>query len=159
MNDYIVYRHYRNDTNKVFYIGMSKNKNRRPFEFSETKRSTEWLKVFNQCSRDVRVEVLGGIGMSKSDATELERFLIEETDGLVNAFHNNFKHTDATREKMLEGAMGNPSTSKKVIDLSNDKVYNSIKDAAEDLGINHTTLRAYLNPNRKTINKTTLRYE
>lgn len=46
---------------------------------------------------------------------------------------------------------------KKVVDISNNKEYNSLKEASIDLGINYQTLKNYFRPNRN--NKTNLRWK
>jgi len=49
--------------------------------------------------------------------------------------------------------------SKKVICTKTAKRYNSVKEAAKDIGINYDTLCCMLNPNHKNKNKTTLEYD
>ncbi len=69
MNDYCIYRHVRLDTNKVFYIGMSKT-SRRPYD---KRRNNIWHKITLK-SKYV-IEIIQN-NLSWEDACELEEFLI-----------------------------------------------------------------------------------
>jgi len=67
----------------------------------------------------------------------------------------NQKQKESNR-KMSENNAKNAS--KKVIDLSTNKIYDSLRDAAKYNSINYSTLRNWLNPNNKSPNKSNLRW-
>jgi hypothetical protein len=67
------------------------------------------------------------------------------------------KASEETKKKMSEKRKGEKHpNSKKVICNITNKIYNCIKDAAEDIGVNINTLRGYLCGDRP--NKTSIRY-
>tara|TARA_R110000764_G_scaffold110173_2_gene196536 strand:- start:784 stop:1278 length:495 start_codon:yes stop_codon:yes gene_type:complete len=68
--DKVVYTHRRNDTNKVFYIGMGSPK--RPYD---KKRSSQWNNIVNKAG--YTIEVVAN-SLNADDALELEAFMIEE---------------------------------------------------------------------------------
>lgn len=67
------------------------------------------------------------------------------------------KASEETKKKMSEKRSGekHPNAQKVICNITN-KIYNCIKDAAEDIGVNVNTLRGYLCGHRP--NKTSLRY-
>lgn len=65
--------------------------------------------------------------------------------------------SDEYRKKLsLANSLSNHNLSKKVICIETGKTWGCIKEAALELGYKHSTLRAYLNGQRK--NKTSIRY-
>lgn len=74
MNDKIVYRHRRLDTNEVFYVGMGSIK-RAHEGVSSGKRSKEWKNIVNKHGYIVEV-VMENI--TQEDAIELEELMIKE---------------------------------------------------------------------------------
>ena len=102
----IVYRHRRNDTNKVFYIGIGTS-NQRPY--TKRGRSQLWKNITNKTGYSV--EILA-TGLSKKDAVELEVFLIQEYDGLCNWTKGGevgalgYKHTPDALKKISEASKG-----------------------------------------------------
>lgn len=48
----VVYEHYRNDTNSVFYVGIGKNKNR---AFENTRRNSHWKRVVAKHGHTVKI--------------------------------------------------------------------------------------------------------
>jgi len=129
----IVYRHLRNDTNNVFYVGIGKSKYRAS---ANTGRSDYWKKIVNKYGREVEIIAEN---LSWEDACELEMLLISEygrldlnTGDLVNMTNGGegmcnpsketraklskarmgntntlgFKHSDSTKKKVSEAGMG-----------------------------------------------------
>ena len=68
MSNKVVYRHIRNDTNNVFYIGIGNEK--RPYR--KDGRNKHWNNIVNKT--DYSIEILCK-NISVSDAKELEIFL------------------------------------------------------------------------------------
>jgi hypothetical protein len=73
-NIYYVYRHYKKDTNEVFYIGRSKTKNfKRAYQFQCRQRNIDWCKVYEEYGVDADILCCN---MSDDDSAELEEFII-----------------------------------------------------------------------------------
>ena len=68
----ITYRHRRNDTNEIFYIGIGKKDNR---AYIKSNRSDWWKRVVNKVG--YTVDIIAN-NISWEDACELEMFLISE---------------------------------------------------------------------------------
>lgn len=66
------------------------------------------------------------------------------------------KTTEYQRQCAREVLRGNTHSAKKVINTENSKVYNTVKDAAKDLGVARSTLSGMLTGFRK--NTTTIKY-
>jgi len=143
----VVYLHKRLDTNEVFYIGVGINKYRASSKFG---RSNHWYNVVNK--HGYKVEIYSKLN-SYEEALNLEKKLIKEygrlcnkTGKLINITEGGdgivgMKHSEESKLKMSLSNKGVSlkarqnalkSNSKKVIDVSNGKVYNSIKEAAKD---------------------------
>jgi len=73
------------------------------------------------------------------------------SENIKHAFKNGLK---IVTQNQIDGVK--KRFSKQVIDKSNGKIYNSLKDASIDLNINYSTLKNNFRQNR--INKTTLRW-
>ena len=73
------------------------------------------------------------------------------SENIKHAFKNGLK---IVTQNQIDGVK--KRFSKQVIDKSNGKIYNSVKDASIDLNINYSTLKNNFRQNR--INKTTLRW-
>src|SRR6478736_5046825 len=74
MNDKVVYRHRRLDTNEVFYVGMGSL--RRAYESTlSQKRSLEWIRIVKKHGYIVEI-VMDNI--TQEDALELEELMIKE---------------------------------------------------------------------------------
>lgn len=97
----VVYIHRRKDTLKVIYVGLGNPK--RPFKISG--RSKEWREIKN--SIGIYIEILSE-GLSKSDACELESFIISEY-GLENLLN---------KAKGGQGATGYKHTKKAIENIS-----------------------------------------
>jgi hypothetical protein len=69
---YCVYRHRKISNGEVFYVGISNNKDKRPYD--EIHRSDFWKSVTEKHGRSVEIIAEN---LSKEDACELESFLIE----------------------------------------------------------------------------------
>ena len=104
MNKYYVYRHTRNDTNQVFYIGKGHGKR----AYKKTQRSKYWQRVVEKAG--FSVEILAE-NLTEDCAFELEMFLILEykrfgvvlcnlTDGGEGS--SGYKHTQQSRNKLSE---------------------------------------------------------
>ena len=102
----IVYRHRRNDTNEIFYIGIGKTIKRAS---SKRNRNIYWNRIVNKYSYSI--EIIAN-ELTYEDACELEVFLISEygrkdlgTGLLVNMTDGGegikgFKHSEEFKEKM-----------------------------------------------------------
>lgn len=148
---YLVYKHTRKDNNKVFYIGCSKN-NLRPFDFKA--RSKEWFDVFN--STEISVDIIKQ-ELKKEDALELELFLIENYNGLVNKVGNGYtpwnfglKLSNEHKEKLKK----NSGRAKKVKCTLTGKVYKTVTEASNYTKYSRGHVKNMLNGLRT--NKTSL---
>jgi hypothetical protein len=75
-NNKVVYIHRRNDTNKVFYVGMGSKKR----AYSKSGRNNYWKNTVNKVGYNIEIV---DEEISKKDALELEIFMIAEY-GLYN---------------------------------------------------------------------------
>jgi len=73
------------------------------------------------------------------------------SENIKHAFKNGLK---IVTQNQIDGVK--KRFSKQVVDKSNGKIYNSLKDASIDLNVNYSTLKNNFRKNR--INKTTLRW-
>ena len=73
------------------------------------------------------------------------------SENIKHAFKNKLK---IVTQNQIDGVK--KRFSKQVVDKSNGKIYNSLKDASIDLNVNYSTLKNNFRKNR--INKTTLRW-
>ena len=83
----------------------------------------------------------------------------EETLAKMSAAHTGKKHSEETLAKLSAARKGTQTGAKnhksvKVMNTDSGEIYDSIKQAAYDYGLNRSTLVNYLNGNR--VNKTNL---
>lgn len=125
MNNWYVYKHIRLDKNIVFYIGIGNKKNYgRAYEFTFSKRSEFWKRVYQKT--EIKVEIIAK-GLNKFDASNLEIELVKKygrkdlNEGtLVNLTDGgdgilNCKRSDETKKKLSLSKIGekNPQWGKK----------------------------------------------
>lgn len=132
----VVYRHRRNDTNEVFYIGIGNSDVR---AYDKVGRSDYWKRIVNKHGREVEIIATD---LSLEDACELEIFLISEygrldlkkgnlvnmTDGGEGFFGGS--HTIDVKEKMSI-----THTGKKVSDETKRRMSESKKGNKYSLGV------------------------
>ena len=155
MNQYLIYKHINLTDLKTFYIGMSINKNR-PKDFKN--RTKQWFNIFN--NNKIEVYVVSE-NLTKEDALELERFLIEESDGLVNQYYNGYKTWNKNKklsEQHKSNLKENSGLAKKVICLDNNNIYNSATDAVKINNLNYSISHFKNMLNKKRTNKTNFRW-
>jgi hypothetical protein len=163
--DKLVYRHKRNDTNEVFYIGMGNDK--RPYNIYG--RNKHWNNIVKK--HGYTIEILA-TDLNKEDACELEMFLIQEygisnlsnqTGGGEGQFNPSkevrYKIGSANRgKKMTKEKKKNQSIAQKgkkhtkeskdkislnhkrsraVVDLQTGLFFNSLSDACSSLNVNY----------------------
>ena len=160
-----VYRHIRLDKNEPFYIGIGSDlKYNRAY--STYDRNKYWRNIANKY--EYRVEILlDDLTWEKACNKEIEfinlygRFninsgpLVNMTSGGEGA--NGVIISDETRIKYSNVKLGkNNPNSKKVINTSTGKIYSSIREAADDIGINKYSLSKMLLGKRN--NKTDMVY-
>lgn len=108
----VIYRHIRLDTNKVFYIGIGKNKKR---SYSKSGRNKHWHNVIKKTNYEIQIIKKD---LSYSDACELEKILIDwygrkdlGLGHLVNLTDggdttNGYKCLESTRKKIGDANRG-----------------------------------------------------
>lgn len=181
LNNVYVYRHRRLDTNKIFYVGISKTKNFKR-AYSKNNRNIHWKRIVNKT--DYNVEILKS-NLTWKDACELESFLIQEygrkdlnTGILINMTDggdgvNNKIWTKHSRKKASISATGkkmskeakekmskfwknskNSNRSNIVLDTQNGIFYNSLKEASQYYKFSYSCLVAMIlgqNPNKSNL--------
>lgn len=174
-----LYTHTRLDTNEVFYIGIGTQDNYIRASRSHN-RTNYWNNVVKRCGW--KVDILYD-NLSWEDACKKEKELIAfygridlGTGTLVNLTDGGegtlgHKHTEETKEKMAKTRKGRKYSEehklktknsmigkncKKIINTQTGKIYNSIEEAAKDIGISRVALSLKLTG--KTKNKTNLNY-
>ena len=174
-----LYTHTRLDTNEVFYIGIGTQDNYIRASRSHN-RTNYWNNVVKRCGW--KVDILYD-NLSWEDACKKEKELIAfygridlGTGTLVNLTDGGegtlgHKHTEETKEKMSKTRKGRKYSEehklktknsmigkncKKIINTQTGKIYNSIEEAAKDIGISRVGLSLRLTGKIK--NKTELNY-
>lgn len=185
MNKYCIYRHIRLDNNKVFYIGIglikrSKSKYNRNNHWKNITNKTEYeIQILKSnllweeaCELEkILISYYGrlnnntGILCNLTDGGEgsLNRIISENTRyKLGNGSRGNKwwlgrNHTVETKLKISNSRKGvvQNNTTKKVIDLSTNIIYNSCSELAKYLNISPSTLTYHLS---KTKNKYNVKY-
>lgn len=155
----VVYRHRRLDTNEIFYIGMGYLK--RAYSKDAAKRNQIWNRIVNKT--EYKIEILAE-NLSWEDACELEEFLIlsygridlktgslanltnggdgskgcspsQETRNKISNFHKGKPVSQQSKDKMRKAKEGkyflsdNPN-SKKVINIITGEIFKTAKEAA-----------------------------
>ena len=169
-----VYTHTRLDTNEIFYVGISTQKNyKRAFHAHE--RTNYWYNIAKKCGFKVNIVF---DNLTWEEACLKERELILKygridlgTGNLVNLTTGGDgniggKASDETKlkmsiakkgvkkskehiENMKKSLIGN--NSKKVINTETGEIYNSIKEAADKNGVLRYNLSSYLTKRSKNI--------
>ena len=146
-NNKVVYIHRKKTNGVVFYVGIGNPD--RPYKKSKESRSIYWTRTANKHGVDVEVVKRN---LSSDDACDIEIALISffgrrdlGTGTLVNL-------TDGG-----EGVVGCNSRGKECYDIETGKVYKNIAGAAEDIGMNRTTLIAMMQEDSGRINTSPVR--
>jgi hypothetical protein len=174
-----VYTHTRLDTNEVFYVGISTQKNfKRAYHLHE--RSNYWHNIAKKCGLKVSI-IFDDLTWEEACIKEKELILkygridlgtgtlvnltnggdgniggkaSEETKVKMSIAKKGVKKSKEHIENMKKALVGN--NSKKIIDTKTGVIYNSITEAAYKNGISRNNLSSYLT--RNVTNKTTLEY-
>jgi len=160
----VVYRHRRNDTDKVFYVGYG-CKESRAYETQEGRRSSWWKRIYNK--HGVSIEVVAK-DLSKENALELEELMIAsygridlkegqlinmtdggesgnrvivtaETRAKISKAHKGRVHTSEARKNMGKNWLGKKAHNRLKIeqyDLQGNYIqtFDSLRLAANSLG-------------------------
>lgn len=181
MNNICVYRHKRLDTDEIFYIGIGlkyrpndiKNRNRYwNHIINKTKYKVEIL-FENLTWKDAceleksliwlygRKDLKNGTLCNLTDGGEgsYGRKISEETRKKLSKGRfgkpGTFKgrvHSDENKYKLSQMRIGVPSYHKKVINNDKNIIYNSCTEAANDLGIDVSTLTYHLKNKKSKFN-------
>jgi len=177
MNYKVAYRHRRNDTNEIFYIGIGSVKRAN----DSVRRSKWWKKIVAKAG--YKVEIIAE-NLVWDDACELESLLIYEygrkdknkgnlvnlTDGGEGTpgckWNLGRKATDEHKNKISVANKGKKLSSEHKRKISqthnscryiirnceNNEIYYSTRDAAIKVGVAQTTIRRWLaNPNKAKV--------
>ena len=154
-----VYRHYRNDTKEVFYVGIGISKDRYK---SRRGRNTYWKNIVNKYGYTYEI-IADGITWSK--ACELEQLLIKEygkkEDGgkLVNMTDGGDGILGVKLEKSMVKERNKKiqeANSSILLNLETGIYYYGLLDAARAYGVKMQTLHKYLSGRNN--NKTSIRH-
>lgn len=153
MNNYCVYKHISLKDDSIFYIGVGNEK--RPYR--KDGRNRWWKNIVKKYG--YKIEVLFN-NLSLEEAYEIEIYLV--------SYYGRLDLKTGSLCNLTDGGAGTKLISKsskkkslklrsfKIIDISNNKVYDSINDCARKNKIGAMTLSRYLSGERK--NKTNFRY-
>jgi hypothetical protein len=147
MTPYYVYRHYKLDTNDVFYIGMGKENNFRR-AFSNRYRNNYWLNTVSKYGYSVDIV---SKNLSEEDAIELEIFLIKEYgrkdlgngclvnmtdggDGVFNPSFESLKNRSGVKSHM----------SKRVMNMDTREIYISLVDCCKINSLIYASMKTRL---------------
>lgn len=174
---YYVYTHRRGDNGEVFYVGCAtrhhqkrgfKRQHQRAFDYSQ--RQPEW-EIIRQAAGTVTVDIIEEFN-DRSSALAMEVALITRhgradrgAGTLVNQTDGGDGipgYKDKPRARRLKAitkiGLLNPMhgktgalhpTSRRVVDRVTGQVYDSVKSAAEERGLNMKTLHNWLSGHRK----------
>ena len=144
MSNYYVYRHFKLNTNDVFYIGMGKEKN---FRRSRSKRyrNNHWHNTVNKYGYSI--EILA-IDLSESEAIELEVFLIKEygrrdlgTGCLINLTDGGEGVFNPSKESLESRSGGNSWKSKRVKNMDTGDIYTSLVECCSADNLNYGSMK------------------
>lgn len=143
MENKFVYLHITKDTNEVFYVGIG-NKCRPGVKFG---RNKYWSNIANKHGYLIKIVKEN---VSIDEACRIEKELISNYKKLNLAkcnmteggdSHFGFKHSEEIKEKIRKAQIGgNNSKAVRVINIDTNKIYSTIKEAAEDLKISKSHL-------------------
>ena len=135
-NNKVVYIHRKASNREVFYVGMGNPD--RPYHKSISERSKFWHRIVDK--HGYSIEVIR-TGLTKREAFDIEMDLIE----LIGR-RDKKKGTLVNLSNGGDGANGNGTY---CYNIETGKMYTSISDASNDLGIAGTTLRDRFNGRRE----------
>ena len=138
-NNKVVYIHRKASNREVFYVGMGNPD--RPYQKAPTARSVVWHRVVKK--HGYYVEVIR-TGLTRQEACDIEIDLIE----LIGR-RDKKKGTLVNLTDGGEGAVGYTGGGTYCYNIETGKMYTSISDASNDLGIAGTTLRDRFNGRRE----------
>lgn len=158
-----VYRHIRLDKNEPFYIGMSQSTTNYGRAYEIRSRSKLWHNIVSKTKYEVEI-IYNCEDIEVAKQKEIEFIaLYGRIDKGTGTLTN---HTDGgngtfiarTEAKLLEENTYKEKkhNHRKVIDFSTSKVYNTIRQAAESIGVSSSVLQGYLIG--KCTNKTSFLY-
>jgi|SRR6056297_3213142 len=155
-----VYAHISDVDNKIFYIGCG-GKYRPTLKAQRTK---EWN---NTAKFGYSVRILKE-GMMQEDALELEEFIID-TIGIKNLTNKGNHFTWSNHVPWNKGKSGylskkskrkmGLSMARRCIDIKTKKVYETLKDACNDLNVSYSTTHKKLNGHLKNLNNNIKYYD
>lgn len=168
---FYIYRHIRPDTNEVFYIGKGNNLDKRVSPYSrarcKNRRHDYWKRIVAKNNGAVTVEIIFECDTEEqANIKEIEFIalygrkdlgkgtLINFTDGGEGA--KGAIMSDSVKKKHSIAMQGKNWQTKKVIDALSLKIYSSVKQAEQSLGMKEGLLGKYLNG--KNSNVTSLIY-
>ena len=89
----------------------------------------------------------GGLGVFKH-SEKSKHLMSEHTKGELNPMYGKH-HSDETKEKISLALKNHPNTSKKVLCIETNIIYNSTREAERLTGINHSSISQAANPKGK----------
>lgn len=151
-----VYRHIRLDKNEPFYIGIGKSDLDYYRAYETYNRNEIWKRIATKAEIEVEI-LIDNISYEEAKEKEVEFIklygrinqktgcLANMTEGGDSISFFGMKHKPETIEKMRASSY----KVKKVLCLETGRIWSSCREAAEELRINYTTLRSWLNGSRK----------
>lgn len=167
-NNTCIYRHIRLDNNQIFYIGIGslkraykkygRNKywknviNKTEYEIQILKSDLTWedakeleimlIKHYGRLNNNTGILV----NMTDGGEGQLNFSPTKETREKIGNFHRNKKVSNISKEKMSKAKEGkyyleeNPN-SKKVINIENNKIYNTLLEASKSINMNYSSFK------------------
>ena len=87
----------------------------------------------------------GGLGVFRH-SEESKKLMSEHTKGELNPMYGKH-HSEETKEKISKALQNHPNTSKKVLCVETNIIYNSTREAERVLGIGHSSIGQAARPN------------
>lgn len=158
-----VYVHIRLDTGKVFYVGMGTIKR----AYESYKRNIHWKRIINKTNFLVKI-VSENLTWEEACKLEINTILkfksnnlcnmtdggdgskglspSEETREKIRMFHKDKPKSKESKEKMSKAKqnkylLSNNPNAKKVINTETDKIFNTLKEAADSISKNYSSFK------------------
>jgi hypothetical protein len=148
MTEYYVYRHFKLNTNNVFYIGMGKEKNFKR-AYSKRYRNNYWNNTVEKYGYSVEIIAKN---ISEEEAKDLERFLIElygrrdlNNGVLVNMTDGGEGVFNPSKESLINRSGSNSHMARRIMNVDTKEIFQSLTECCKMNNISYSTTKKRLN--------------
>jgi hypothetical protein len=148
MREYYVYRHFKLNTNEVFYIGMGKEKNLKRAH-SKRYRNNHWHNTVEKYGYYVDVVATN---LSEEEAKELEVFLIKlygrrdlNTGTLVNMTDGGEGVFNPSPESLINRSGSKSHMARRIMNMDTKEIFGSLSECCVINNISYSSTKKRLN--------------